>query len=156
MSTTGCLEYKGYLGSVEIALEARGFHGRIEFIEDLVTFEGSSFRELDREFKAAVDDYLATCKEAGKEPDVPFKGTFNVRLGADLHKQAAIVAKRTGRSLNDLVKEAVERRLEDDHRVVQHVHEHRVQVIQRTEPVTFPAMMSTIGGTQWIPIGQHN
>jgi len=156
MSTKGCLEYKGYLGSVEVAPEARGFHGRIEFIEDLVTFEGSSYRELDREFKAAVGDYLATCKGAGREPDVPFKGTFNVRLGADLHKRAAIAAKKTGRSLNDLVRGAVERCLEDDQRVVQHVHEHRVQVIQRVEPVTFPAMLTPIGASQWTPIALHN
>ena len=114
MSTKGCLEYKGYLGSIDVDPKARLFHGRIEFIEDLVTFEGSSYRELDREFKAAVNDYLKTCKEAGREPDAPFKGTFNVRLGADLHKRAAIAAKKNGRSLNDLVKEAVERRLNSD------------------------------------------
>jgi predicted HicB family RNase H-like nuclease len=114
MRAKGCLEYKGYLGSIEIDSEARLFHGRIEFIEDLVTFEGSSYLELEREFKAAVNDYLKTCKEAGREPDAPFKGTFNVRLGADLHKRAAIAAKRQGRSLNDLVKEAVEQRVESE------------------------------------------
>ena len=142
MNTMGCLEYKGYLGSVEIDSAARTFHGRIEFIEDLVTFEGASYRALDREFKASVDDY--------------FKGTFNVRLGAELHKRAAIAAKRSGRSLNDLVKEAVERRLDDDRKVVQHVHEHRVQMIQRVEPVTFRTTTSGFGVTQWTPVVQHN
>jgi len=111
MSAKGCLEYKGYLGSVEVDPEARTFHGRIEFIADLVSFEGCSYSALNREFKAAVDDYLETCKKAGREPDVPFKGTFNVRIGAELHKRVAITAKKCGRSLNEIVKEAVEKRV---------------------------------------------
>ncbi|WP_141742783.1 toxin-antitoxin system HicB family antitoxin, partial [Oligella sp. HMSC05A10] len=30
------------------------------------------------------------CGELGKKPDVPFKGTFNVRISPVLHRQAAI------------------------------------------------------------------
>ena len=34
------LEYKGYFGSVEYSDEDEVFHGRLEFIRDLVTYEG--------------------------------------------------------------------------------------------------------------------
>jgi len=111
VNTRRCLEYRGYLGSVQIDPEARIFHGRIEFIEDLVTFEGNSYTSLEQEFKAAVEDYLRTCKTANRSPDVPFKGTFNVRIGAELHKQAAITAKRCRKSLNEFVKESIAQHL---------------------------------------------
>ena len=34
------LEYKGYLGSVEYSNEDKVLHRRLEFIRDLVTYEG--------------------------------------------------------------------------------------------------------------------
>ena len=41
-------------------------------------------------FEEAVDDYLELCKEEGKEPEKPFKASFNVRTGTDLHRKAAL------------------------------------------------------------------
>jgi predicted HicB family RNase H-like nuclease len=132
MNITRCLEHKGYLGSIDIDPEAEVFHGRIEFIEDLVTFEGITYTSLVQAFRAAVDDYLQTCKDMGKDPDVPFKGTFNVRIGSDLHKRAAITARKCGQSLNDFVKSAVEQKLADDARII--VHEHKLKV-EQVKPV---------------------
>ena len=106
MSNT--LNYKDYLASVEVSEEAGCLHGRIEFIEDLVTFEADSYTELVQEFHAAVDDYLETCSTLGKKPDKPFKGTFNIRIGPELHKGAAVAARKRDRTLNDFVKNAVE------------------------------------------------
>lgn len=120
------LTYKGYLGSVEVSEEDECLHGRIEFIEDLVTFEGESYKELVQEFHAAVDDYLKTCSDVGKAPDKPFKGSFNVRIGPELHKRAAIAGRKNGQTLNDFVKEAVERRL-DEKTVVKHEVLHRIE-----------------------------
>jgi predicted HicB family RNase H-like nuclease len=37
------LEYKGFIGRVEFSAEDRILHGRIEFINDLVTFEATSY-----------------------------------------------------------------------------------------------------------------
>lgn len=156
MSAKGCLEYKGYLGSVEVDPQARCFHGKIEFIEDLVTFEATTFASLEREFKAAVNDYLDTCKQAGREADKPFKGTFNVRVGAEMHKRAAIAARKDGKSLNEFVKEAVEQRLTDDGRVVKHKHEHSLQVTHRVEPVQYQPTMPMFGAMQWKAVAQHN
>jgi len=47
---------------------------------------------LRASFEAAIDDYLALCEEKGIEPDKPFKGSFNVRIGSQLHRQAALCA----------------------------------------------------------------
>lgn len=44
-----------------------GFYGKMIGINDLVSFEGTSVKELEKEFQEAVEDYLATCRELGKE-----------------------------------------------------------------------------------------
>jgi len=54
-----------------------------------------------------VDDYLATCKTLGKQPNKTFKGSFNVRLSMDLHRKAAFIASKHSTSLNDFVKRAI-------------------------------------------------
>lgn len=101
------LEYKGYIGSVEFSSEDKVFFGKIIGIKDLVTFEGESVKELEDSFHEMVDDYLATCKELGKEPDKTYKGSFNVRLSSELHKKAAVLATRRNLSLNQFIKFAL-------------------------------------------------
>jgi len=47
------------------------------------------------------------CTELGKEPEKPFKGTFNVRIAPGLHERVAIAASQHGMSLNRFVTEAL-------------------------------------------------
>lgn len=102
------MKYKDYIGSVHYDGEDEIFHGRLEFIRDLVTFEGTNSKNLKKAFKEAVDDYLETCREIGKKPDKPFKGSFNVRTGAELHRYAALLANEMNTSLNTVVVKALE------------------------------------------------
>ncbi len=108
------LEYKGYFGSVLYNDADEVFHGRLEFIRDLVTYEGTDARSLKRAFHEAVDDYLALCAEQGRKPEIPLKGSFNVRPGRDLHRRAMIYAQRQGINLNTVVTEALKRFLDKD------------------------------------------
>lgn len=101
------LEYKGYIGSIEYSHEDKVFHGKLEMIDDLVTFEADSASELESNFQQCVDDYLETCKQLGREPQKVFKGVFNVRLEPELHKKLYQEALRAGMSLNAFVKEAL-------------------------------------------------
>lgn len=101
------LEYKGYIGSVSFSAADEVFFGKVQGISDLITFEGQSVKELKKSFKVAVDDYLETCAALGKAPNKTFKGTFNVRLTAELHQQAAAAASQKSISLNDFVKKAI-------------------------------------------------
>ncbi len=105
------LQYKGYDGSVLYSAEDRTLHGRVVGIRDAVTYEGRNVSSLERNFKAAVDEYLNFCKEEGKTPDTPFKGSFNVRLGRDLHKRAALYAEEHDQKLNAVVHDALEKYL---------------------------------------------
>ena len=101
------LQYKGYYASLHFSSEDEVFYGKILGIDDLVNFEGASVKELKKNFHEAVEDYLETCKELGKEPNKTYKGTFNVRIPTELHKAAAISAAILNISLNDFVKTAI-------------------------------------------------
>ena len=78
MSNT--IEYNDYIGSIEYSSEDRCFFGKIEMIDDLVTFEATTVDELEVNFKMVVDEYILTCKELNREPQKAFKGVFNVRV----------------------------------------------------------------------------
>ena len=101
------LKHKDFLGSVEYSAADDCFFGKIIGTTDLVTFEGDSVESLKIAFKEAVEDYLELCKEAGKEPQKTYKGSFNVRISPDLHKDAAILANREGISLNAFVEKTI-------------------------------------------------
>ena len=50
--------YKGYYGSVHYNDEDQIFHGKIEFIRSLVSYEGMDVKNLRIAFEEAIDDYL--------------------------------------------------------------------------------------------------
>ncbi len=110
------LEYKGYLGSVEYSGEDEVLHGRLEFIRDLVTYEGEDAKGIKAAFQEAADDYLELCEAEGRKPDVPLKGSFNVRPGHDLHRRTMLYAQRRGTNLNTVVSDALRQYLERDER----------------------------------------
>jgi predicted HicB family RNase H-like nuclease len=108
------MTYKGYIGAVRYSDEDRVFYGQVEYIRSLISYEGTDVGSLRRAFEEAVDDYLALCKKAGRTPEQPFSGTFNVRTGSDLHRRAAWLAKERGTTLNRVVSEALRRYLQHE------------------------------------------
>lgn len=108
------LEHRGYLGSAELSEEDGVFHGKLLHIRDLVTYESETAPGLVAAFRAAVDDYLADCAEEGREPDTPFKGSLNVRVGPELHRRLANFARREGMSVNQAIIATLERGLRSD------------------------------------------
>lgn len=103
------MQHKGYYGSVEYSDEDGTLFGKVQFIRSLISYEGKDVKTLRADFEAAVDDYLAACKKRGQEPEIPFKGSFNVRVGRTLHRRLALAAVQRGVSLNQLITEALER-----------------------------------------------
>lgn len=101
------LEYKGYYATLHFSAVDDVFHGKVIGINDLISFEGASVKELKKAFKEAVEDYLETCKTLKKSPDKTYKGSFNVRIPSELHREAAIAASLKNMSLNDFVKNAI-------------------------------------------------
>ena len=97
------MKYKDYFGSVHYNDDDRIFHGRVEFIRALVSYEGTDVESLRRTFEEAVDDYLELCHKQKTEPEKPFKGSFNVRVGPRLHQEIALNAMNEGLSLNQYI-----------------------------------------------------
>ena len=105
----GMMEYRGYHAKVEYSPEDEAFVGRVFGVADTLVFDGQSVEELQAMFHASIDDYLELCREIGKEPDREYRGTFNVRVPADLHREAAMAAESRDISLNQFVTEALRR-----------------------------------------------
>jgi len=103
------LTYKDYIGSIEPQVEDDKLYGKLLFIRDLVTYEADTLTELKKEFETSVDAYLQDCEEVGRRPDRPCKGTFNVRIPPELHRNIVLAAK--SKSLNQFVREALEEKL---------------------------------------------
>lgn len=103
------MSHAGYQGTGEVSLEDGCLNGRVLHINDLITYEGGTVGELVEQFKAAVDDYLAHCREQGKQPDKPYTGSFNVRLGPERHRRLVDSAEAAGISLNEQLCRVIDR-----------------------------------------------
>ena len=102
------MQYKNYIGSVEFSEEDNILFGKVQGIRSLIMYEGTTITELISNFHTSVDDYIEVCIANNEEPEKSFKGTFNVRVSPETHKNAAIYAMQNQKSLNKVVEEAIE------------------------------------------------
>ena len=109
------LKYKGYVGQVEFDDSVGVFHGRIINTRDIITFEGTSVKEIQQAHKESVDDYLEWCEESGENPDKPFSGKFTVRIDPELHRKIQIQAQLENESVNAWVAETLESAVTSPH-----------------------------------------
>lgn len=111
------LRYKDFLGSIEVDPEDKLLHGKLLYINDLVTYEASTVIELEHEFQNSVNEYLDTCSALNRAPLKPFSGSLNVRIGKELHKEAALHAAMQGISINEFIKVAVQHEIQNEDRM---------------------------------------
>ena len=83
------MTYKGYAGTVEYSDADGILFGRIAGIDDVISYEGQSVRELREAFQGVVDDYLTHCRNTGKTPNRPYSGKLTPRLDPALHAKLA-------------------------------------------------------------------
>lgn len=81
------MKYKTYIGSVEFDEEKEMFFGSVLGIRTSINYQGQDAGALVRDFHRAVDDYFAACAAAETEPERAYKGTFNVRVSENLHRE---------------------------------------------------------------------
>lgn len=101
------LSYKNYNGTVEYSKEDNCLFGKVIGIKSLLSYEGDSVQELEHDFKNVIDEYLQDCEKRKIHPEQPYKGTFNVRISPELHRNIAVYAIEHGKSLNATVEEAI-------------------------------------------------
>jgi len=106
------LTYKGFIGSVQFSADDNVFFGKLEGVNDLVTFEGNTVQELKDAFHYIVDEHIKDCEAENIPAKKSYRGNFNVRITPELHRRAAVSAKMHGTTLNNFVKKAIEHSLE--------------------------------------------
>lgn len=105
---TDILKHKGYTARPVYSAEDELFIGRLVGIDDVVTFEADRAADLRARFEAAVEDYIATCKQIGKPPQKPYSGSMMLRVDPQVHANAATAAALSGMSLNKWVEKAID------------------------------------------------
>ena len=61
------LKYNGFYTNVHYEKESKTYWGKIEGVNDVITFEADTIEKLQEEFKNTIDEYLDECKELKKE-----------------------------------------------------------------------------------------
>ncbi len=70
------LEYKGFIGSVHFSADDNIFFGKIEGINDLVTFEGETVKTLAYAFHFVVDEHIKDCEAENIAPEKSYKAVL--------------------------------------------------------------------------------
>lgn len=144
------LKYKGYEGTAELDMDRGVCRGKVLLINDLITYESDSPRELQKQFEAAIEDYIQTCEELGRPAQTPLKGQFNVRISPDLHKQLVLRAAGDDVSLNEVVSRACEAYVCQHEVNHHHNHNHNHNVIVKIDETnTVSRVASSTAGLTW-------
>lgn len=134
------LTYKGYTGTIEASVEDGCLHGQLLFITDIITYEGNTVDGIRASFEEAVDHYLAYCQDTGKPANKPYSGTFNVRVGQELHRKAVEVAYHQGITLNDFVAQSIKNAIEENGVMrLEHTHQHNITITDNQTSATVVA-----------------
>lgn len=142
------LKYKGYEGTAELDMDRGVCRGKVLLINDLITYESDSPRELQKQFEAAIEDYIQTCEELGRPAQTPLKGQFNVRISPDLHKKLILRAASDDVSLNEVVSRACEAYVCQHEVNHHHNHNHNV-IVKIDETNTVSRVASSTAGLTW-------
>jgi len=108
------MRYKGYYGKVEYDPQANILHGEVVGIRDVITFQARSVDEVEQAFRDSVDDYLDFCKARREKPDKPCSGKLVVRISSELHRKLAALADLSGKSINSLISEHLQQKVEKE------------------------------------------
>ncbi len=101
------MHHRGLYGSVLYDDRRQTLHGKVEGIREKISYEANDVKALRRQFESAIDEYLSA-----HTPRPRLSGTFNIRIGAELHQKAILKAKQKRMNLNQLIKVAVEKYLD--------------------------------------------
>jgi len=102
------ITYKDFIGSVHFAAEDEIFYGKIEGINDLITFEANNVKDLKEAFEYMVDEHINDSEKAGVPVKKSYKGSLNIRIPGKLHEKARELALINGMSLNQFIQQAIQ------------------------------------------------
>ena len=104
------IDIGGYKAVVAYDPDLGLFRGEFVGLNGGADFYAADVDGLRREGALSLKVFLDMCREDGVEPRKTFSGKFNLRISAQLHERIASVAAAEGKSLNQWVAEALERK----------------------------------------------
>ena len=86
------LNYKGYIGSIEVSEEDNCLFGKILDLpnDTMISYEGETVEQLKSDFMEAVDAYIAYCKENGIAPHKSYSGSLNIRVSSETQSRMSL------------------------------------------------------------------
>jgi predicted HicB family RNase H-like nuclease len=111
------LEYKGYSGTIEYSKADNCLYGKVIGLDKgtCITYEGNTAQEIYEDFKGAIDDYLDYCQRNNFKPRKSYNGVLNIRIPSEIHGKIAMIAEKTGTTINAFIRDSIEKRLETAH-----------------------------------------
>ncbi|MCY4652117.1 MAG: type II toxin-antitoxin system HicB family antitoxin, partial [Dehalococcoidia bacterium] len=94
------IEYKGYIAKVEYDDSVDLLHASVvnSGPYPIANCEAEDVKTLRKEFRASIEEYLASCVEDGVQPRKPFSGNPN---RPELHHRITVSAAEEGMSVNN-------------------------------------------------------
>ena len=99
----------GYTALVEYNQRDGILVGCVLGIEDRITFHGATVTKLRRDFRDAIDHYLADCSARGRRSQKLYSGKMLLLVPPEVHARVAMSAEAQGNSLNQWAAEALAR-----------------------------------------------
>lgn len=94
------MTYKGYSATMIFDVEDKIIVGRVQDVDDIISFHAESVSEFESNFHAAIECYLSACNQLGSVPEKPASGKVMLRIAPQIHAAALKAAARSGTSLN--------------------------------------------------------
>jgi predicted HicB family RNase H-like nuclease len=94
------MSYKGYTVSMVFDAEDKVIVGRVQDIDDIISFHAESVAEFESNFHKVIEDYLAASNQLGSAPEKPASGKLMLRIAPEVYAAALKAAARGGTSLN--------------------------------------------------------
>lgn len=102
------IKINGYSAVVSYDADIDMLRGEFINLNGGADFYATNIADLHKEAETSLNTFLEVCKEKNIEPMKQFSGKFNARIPPKLHEKLVLVATAQGKSLNDLVCQAIE------------------------------------------------
>lgn len=100
--------YKGYTAAMAFDAEDKIIVGRVQDIDDIITFDAVSVAEFEATFRSAIDAYIKACERLGQTTEKPASGRLMLRVNPAVHAAAVKASARSGQSLNKWAEKVLE------------------------------------------------
>ena len=113
MKPTNTLQYKNYLCQITFSNRKDSLIGRVMGMKQIPIVTAQTVAGIKESFHRAVDDYLTTCEETGKEPTKQFTGMYTLRFNPAVQEALTVYALAHDTTLAQVMQKALDEFIEN-------------------------------------------